>query len=109
MNVAPQNELMEGSYTRPGHASYDCKRDGFEGLGWDEQMICLDEQLAAADRKLDETYRHALAHTRAGQRSALIREQRQWLEQRREECERDADIKACIREAYEKRSGQLAR
>lgn len=108
-DAAQQYELMEGGYRQVLQPSFECKRSDFEELGWDEQMICLDDELAGLDKKLAAAYRQALSRTSPAMRSAMIKEQQVWIKQRSEHCEREADAKACLRSAYESRLQQLAK
>jgi uncharacterized protein len=60
--------------------AFDCAK----AQGEVEQLVCKDEGLAALDRKLDETYKAALAKARDAMPQTLRTEQRGWVKGRNE-------------------------
>jgi len=79
--------------------SYSCSGN----LAPTEAVICSDDALAALDRQLADAYKKMYASFPAGERATLTAVQRTWLAQRNA-CRTD---KACIRNAYLTRLGQL--
>jgi len=71
-----------------------------------EKAVCASRELAALDRKLNDTYSDAMhawpAEEQARQRAA----QKQWLTQRNA-CTKSEDVTACLRDAYHRREIEL--
>jgi len=106
-NVAGEYALLQGTYATLQRPSFDCKAKDLSEYRWDEQLICLDAQLAARDRELETAYVQAKAKAKQAQRRALVKTQQDWIAQREQACER-AERTNCLRSAYEARLRQLS-
>ncbi|GAA6129783.1 MliC family protein [Halopseudomonas sabulinigri] len=111
MNKAPVciaiATLLGLAATQPLHAaegpSFDCSK---AQAGSIEQLICDDSSLAALDRQLAEVYSAAQKKAANEQPPMLKAEQRGWLSGRNE-CWKEDDKNACVREAYSMRIAEL--
>ena len=83
--------------------SFDC---GEAEAGSIEALICRDEALSAADRKLAEGYRAASAKAGNEHPPVLKAEQRGWIKGR-DDCWKSDDQRACVAEAYRPRIAEL--
>jgi len=90
-----------------GHAAEQASFDCTKASTAIEKAICADPALAAADRKLAETYQAASAKLSDEGRSALRDEQRQWLKRLRLVCGEATPVGACVVDGYRTRQKDL--
>lgn len=84
-------------------ASFNCA----SASTWDERLICSDQALGAADRRLAALYANAMSSADSDQsRGQLRTTQRGWIRQRKT-CERSQDQLGCMRNFYQERAGVL--
>lgn len=81
--------------------SFDCTRATEEA----EKLVCANPDLSTLDHDLQQAYMGALAHVEPGSRTALKKEQRNWIRYVRNVC---ADS-GCLHEAYASRIALLGR
>lgn len=82
--------------------AFDCRK----AQGDVPALICKDPDLAALDRKMDETYRAAFSKAKK-EKKALRAEQEDWT-RTRDECSKDRDaMPSCVGRAYQSRIGEL--
>jgi len=90
-----------------GHAAEQASFDCTKASTAIEKAICADPALAAADRKLAETYQAASAKLSDEGRSALRDEQRQWLKRLRLVCAEVTPTGDCVANEYRMRQTDL--
>lgn len=83
--------------------SFDCAQQLVSSV---EQRICKDGKLAALDREMAGAYAAALAKTAAADAQTLQAAQRGFIK-RRNDCWKDADVQACVENAYPRRIAEL--
>ncbi|WP_181705960.1 lysozyme inhibitor LprI family protein [Chthonobacter rhizosphaerae] len=93
---------MSSASGRAADPSFDCDRPKSEV----ETLICADEELAALDVELAKAFAAALARSPAGNVQELKLAQGNWMKARNE-CRRQADMRACALESYRKRLGEI--
>ncbi len=71
-----------------------------------EKIVCASRELAAMDRKLNETYGDALRTWPADEQTRQRAAQKQWLAQRNA-CSKADDAPLCLRDAYRRREIEL--
>ena len=96
---------LAGVYKPAGTPSFTC--GDVLSLGWIEQNVCLDADLAALDRQLAAAYGSARKQASARDAAALTTAQRDWRKQR-EDCEA-GKYYSCLKEKYQKRITELKR
>lgn len=84
------------------NASFNCS----EHSNKVEKLICHDSELAQLDTSLASLYHLVMKSTPADEQASLKSEQRDWI-QSRNACDKAADPKACIKEEYHARIGEL--
>lgn len=89
-----QSQMSPAKEQATWSPSFDCRRARTQV----EHMICANQDLSAADRRMVELYKEAMAATT--DKRAFKREQDNWRSLQRDTC-RDV---ACVREAYAKRT-----
>jgi uncharacterized protein len=67
-----------------------------------ETLICRDEALAQLDRRLDRVYDRALKAWSSDESALQQPRRRDWV-RKRDECEKAADVRACVEESYRTR------
>ncbi|WP_255032164.1 lysozyme inhibitor LprI family protein [Bordetella genomosp. 1] len=88
-------------WTSAQAASFDCTK----AASATEKLICGDAETSALDGKLQGAYEAALASTDAHGKSALAKEQRNWIKYARGMCQDTA----CLQREYTSRIAVLAR
>jgi len=83
--------------------AFDCRK---AKPGSIEEMICKDAELSALDRKLDAAYKGALKKAANEKPPILQATQRGWVKGRND-CWKDADKRACVKNAYVGRTMEL--
>lgn len=83
--------------------AYDCR---MAKAGSIEELICKDEELGALDRELDGAYKAALAKATHERPPVLKATQRGWVKGRND-CRKDADKRACVKNEYVRRTAEL--
>jgi hypothetical protein len=81
-------------------AAFDCAK----ALSQIERLICGDKQLSVLDDKLISVYKSALDSVDPASRSALVQEQRNWVNYTRGSC----DEVSCLHQVYLSRIAQLS-
>ncbi len=71
-----------------------------------EKAVCASRELAALDRKLNETYSDAMHGWPADEQARQRAAQKQWLTQRNA-CSKAEDVTECLRDAYHRREIEL--
>lgn len=71
-----------------------------------EKTVCASRELAALDRKLNETYSDAMRVWPTDEQTRQRAAQKQWLTQRNA-CSKADDATLCLREAYKRRQAEL--
>ncbi|GAA0355146.1 hypothetical protein GCM10009092_19280 [Bowmanella denitrificans] len=92
-------------YTKPRtiNPSFDCSK---AAQGTSEGIICSDAELALLDKQLADVYQAAWRQAKKPSRNTLRAMQRGWLKGR-DECWKDPDRRACIKQAYQNRIQEL--
>jgi hypothetical protein len=96
---------LAGVYKPAGTPSFTC--GDVSSLGWIEQNVCLDADLAALDRQLAAAYASARKQVSQRDAAAIATAQRNWLKER-EDCEAGKHY-SCLKEKYHKRITELKR
>ena len=99
----PDAELS-GLYVPAGTPSFACG-DDLTALGWIEQNLCMDANLAALDREMAAAYTAARKRASRQHAAALPAGQRAWLADR-ETCNADRRY-SCLKDKYQQRIAAL--
>jgi uncharacterized protein len=83
--------------------SFDC---GKVEAGSIEALVCTDAELSALDRQMAKVFAEAKAKAGNEHPPVLVPEQRGWIKGR-DECWKEADRKACVADAYQRRIVEL--
>jgi len=95
---------LSGLYKLAGTPSFACG-DDLSSLGWIEQNLCMDADLAALDREMATAYAAARKRAARQDAAALTASQRTWLAER-ESCNADRRY-SCLKEKYQERIAAL--
>lgn len=83
--------------------AFDCRK---VEAGSAEALVCGDRELAALDRRLAGVYKAALTKAANEHPPVLKAEQRGWA-RGRHDCWKEADLRACVLQAYVRRMAEL--
>ncbi len=83
--------------------SFDCAQKRTSSV---EQRICKDPKLAALDRQLGQAYAAAQGQATPADAQTLTNAQRDWV-RTRNACWKNADVPACVENAYHDRISEL--
>jgi uncharacterized protein len=98
-NAAPSNPVVSARVVAPDWCPRAQKQV--------ERLICGNATLAGLDARLNDAYQASKNSLPWAAQQQLVRDQRGWL-QRRDYCESDPNVMACVEHAYRSRLSQLA-